>query len=172
MIEDRETSWIDVSVPIVFCQLEPRPRVHLIEHQIASDSIHGLRRVECSLSKDTARCYAPGSFGSAAYGCGVRFHPVRSRRRPASSPTRNARASLSFGVDRNLVRPVRVGAELAAALTKLFPGKFEIDAAGRLFGSADGVRRIKAGEDPAAVAASWSAAEARWRQLRAKYLLY
>ena len=32
--------------------------------------------------------------------------------------------------------------------------------------------RIKAGDDPAAIAASWSGAEARWRLLRAKYLLY
>jgi hypothetical protein len=28
------------------------------------------------------------------------------------------------------------------------------------------------GEDPGVVAASWAAAEARWRQTRAKYLLY
>jgi hypothetical protein len=41
-----------------------------------------------------------------------------------------------------------------------------------LFGSADGLRRIAAGEDPAAIAASWSTAESRWRLLRAKYLLY
>ena len=32
--------------------------------------------------------------------------------------------------------------------------------------------RAKAGEDPAAIAASWAGAEAAWRRLRAKYLLY
>jgi hypothetical protein len=31
---------------------------------------------------------------------------------------------------------------------------------------------VRAGDDPAAIAASWGAAEARWRLLRAKYLLY
>ena len=34
------------------------------------------------------------------------------------------------------------------------------------------IARIRAGDDPAAIAASWGAAEARWRLLRAKYLLY
>jgi hypothetical protein len=74
--------------------------------------------------------------------------------------------------DRNAVRPVRVGAEIASALIKLFPGKFEIDPSLRLFGSAAGLARIKNGDDPAAIAASWNAGEARWRLLRAKYLLY
>ena len=73
---------------------------------------------------------------------------------------------------RNAVRPVRVGVEIASALLKLFPGKFEIDSATRLFGSAAGLTRLKAGDDPAAIAGSWSGAEARWRLLRAKYLLY
>ena len=55
---------------------------------------------------------------------------------------------------------------------KLFPGKFEIDLAARLFGSTAGLDRLKAGDDPAAVASSWGVAESRWRLLRAKYLLY
>ena len=67
---------------------------------------------------------------------------------------------------------MRVGVEIASALVKLFPGKLEIDAAARLFGSTAGLARIKAGDDPAAIAQSWGAAEARWRLLRAKYLLY
>jgi hypothetical protein len=74
--------------------------------------------------------------------------------------------------DRNAIRPVRVGVEIASALVKLFPGKLEIDAAARLFGSTAGLARIKAGDDPAAIAQSWAAAEARWRLLRAKYVLY
>ena len=40
------------------------------------------------------------------------------------------------------------------------------------FGSADGLRRLKAGEDPASIAASGGAAEGRWRTMRAKYILY
>ena len=103
---------------------------------------------------------------------GVRFYPMRFT--PTASKFANEECQGVFIVvtDRQLLRPVRVGVELASALTKLFPGKFEIDLAARLFGSAAGIGRLKAGDDPATIAASWSAAEARWRLLRAKYLLY
>ena len=103
---------------------------------------------------------------------GVRFYPV------SFTPTASKFAGeLCGGVfivitDRQAVRPVRVGVEIAAALMKLFPGRLQINDAARLFGSADGLRRIAAGEDPAAIAASWGATESRWRLLRAKYLLY
>jgi len=103
---------------------------------------------------------------------GVRFYPVSFT--PASSKFANELCQGVFIVitDRAAVRPVRVGVELAAALLRLFPGRLDIDTAARLFGSAEGLTRLKAGEDPAEIAASWSAAEARWRLLRAKYLLY
>jgi hypothetical protein len=74
--------------------------------------------------------------------------------------------------DRTSLRPARLGLELAAALFALHPQQFEIDAAARLLGSRDALERIKKGEDPASVAASWSDGEARWRLMRAKYLLY
>ena len=38
-------------------------------------------------------------------------------------------------------------------------------------GVGGGLARARAGEDPAAIAASWAGAEAAWRRLRAKYLL-
>jgi uncharacterized protein YbbC (DUF1343 family) len=103
---------------------------------------------------------------------GVRFYPEQFT--PTSSKFANEVCQGVFIVvtDRNAVRPVRVGAEIASALVKLFPGKFEIDSAVRLFGSAAGLARIKSGDDPASIAASWNAGEARWRLLRAKYLLY
>jgi uncharacterized protein YbbC (DUF1343 family) len=74
--------------------------------------------------------------------------------------------------DRLVLRPVRVGVEIAAMLHKLYGSKFDLEAAERLFGSKDGLTRIRSGDDPAAIAASWGAGEARWRLLRAKYLLY
>jgi len=54
----------------------------------------------------------------------------------------------------------------------MYAASFELDGAERLFGSRDGIARIRAGEDPALIAASWGAAESRWRLLRAPYLLY
>jgi uncharacterized protein YbbC (DUF1343 family)/CubicO group peptidase (beta-lactamase class C family) len=103
---------------------------------------------------------------------GVRFYPEMFT--PTSSKFANEACQGVFMVitDRNAVRSVRVGVEIASALLTLFPGKFEVDSATRLFGSADGLTRLKAGDDPATIAASWSGAEGRWRLLRAKYLLY
>jgi uncharacterized protein YbbC (DUF1343 family)/CubicO group peptidase (beta-lactamase class C family) len=103
---------------------------------------------------------------------GVRFYPVRFT--PTTSTFANEACQGVFItiVDRDAVRPVRVGVEIASALLKLFPGALDVDRAARLFGSADGLARLKAGEDPATIAASWAEAEAKWRLLRAKYLLY
>jgi uncharacterized protein YbbC (DUF1343 family) len=109
---------------------------------------------------------------NARHLAGVRFYPVRFTPVAATFSGQDCGGVFIVVTDRAAVRPVRVGVEIASALVNLFPGQLKVDTAHRLFGSADGLARIAAGEDPAAVAASWAAAEARWRQLRAKYLLY
>ena len=103
---------------------------------------------------------------------GVRFYPVRFT--PTSSKFANTECQGVFIVvtDREAVRPVRVGAEIASALVKLFPGQLQIDAAARLFGSTAGIAQLKSGADGATVSTAWRTPEARWRLLRAKYLLY
>jgi uncharacterized protein YbbC (DUF1343 family) len=103
---------------------------------------------------------------------GVRFYPVRFT--PSSSKYANEECQGVFILisDRTALRPVRVGLEIASALQRLYPTKYEVDQAVRLLGAKDTITRIKSGDDPAAIAASWGAAEAKWRLLRAKYLLY
>jgi uncharacterized protein YbbC (DUF1343 family)/CubicO group peptidase (beta-lactamase class C family) len=103
---------------------------------------------------------------------GVSFYPVRFT--PTSSKFANEMCEGVFMMvlDRSAIRPVRVGVEIAAALVKLHGPAFEIDRAARLFGSKRGLARLKAGDDPARIAGAWVAGEARWRRLRAKYLLY
>ncbi len=103
---------------------------------------------------------------------GIRFYPVRFT--PASSKYANEECQGVFMVvtDRLAVRPVRVGAEVAAAISRLHGAQFQLEAAERLFGSKDNLARIRAGDDPSSLVSSWSPAEARWRLLRAKYLLY
>ena len=103
---------------------------------------------------------------------GVRFYPVRFT--PASSKYANEECQGVFIIvtDRTALRPVRVGLEIASALMRLYPTQYQLEQAARLFGSRDTLTRVKAGDDPAAIAASWDAAEAKWRLLRAKYLLY
>ncbi len=103
---------------------------------------------------------------------GARFYPVTFT--PTSSKFAGEVCQGVFIVvtDRVTLRPVRLGVELASALHTLHGATFQAEAAGRLFGSAAGVARIRAGDDPVAIASSWGPAEARWRLLRAKYLLY
>ncbi|HXG56446.1 MAG TPA: hypothetical protein VNJ03_13800, partial [Vicinamibacterales bacterium] len=102
----------------------------------------------------------------------VRFYPVRFT--PASSKYANEECQGVFMVvtDRLALRPVRLGAEVAAALSRLHGAHYQIEAAGKLFGSQENLARLRAGDDAATLVAGWSAAEARWRLLRGKYLLY
>jgi hypothetical protein len=73
--------------------------------------------------------------------------------------------------DRSALRPVRVGIEIAAALVARHGDRYRLENTDRLL-SRESFAKIAAGEDPGLVAASWGQAEARWRQVRARYLLY
>jgi uncharacterized protein YbbC (DUF1343 family) len=103
---------------------------------------------------------------------GVRFYPVSFT--PASSKYAKELCSGVFLVvtNRNALQPVRTGLEIAAAIAALHGGALKLENTDRLLGSRDALERVVRGEDPAAVAATWSGAEARWRQVRAKYLIY
>lgn len=103
---------------------------------------------------------------------GIRFYPVRFT--PTSSKYANQECQGVFMVvtDRTALRPVRVGAELAGAISQLHGQQYQLESAARLFGSAANLSRLRAGDDPASLLTGWSAAEARWRLLRAKYLIY
>jgi uncharacterized protein YbbC (DUF1343 family)/CubicO group peptidase (beta-lactamase class C family) len=103
---------------------------------------------------------------------GIRFYPVRFT--PASSKYAGQECQGVFMVitNRNALAPVRLGLEVAGALGTLFGEKYELVNTDRLLGSRDQLERVKRGEDPAVVASAWAGSEARWRRLRAKYLLY
>jgi uncharacterized protein YbbC (DUF1343 family) len=103
---------------------------------------------------------------------GIRFYPVTFT--PASSVHANQACQGVFFVvtNRDTLQPARVGLEIAAALWRLHGDQFDKRTSERLLGSRADFARAKAGEDPAAIAAGWASAEATWRRLRAKYLLY
>ena len=103
---------------------------------------------------------------------GVSFYPVTFTPTSSKFAKEVCQGVFILVLDRAAVRPVRVGVEIASALTKLHGPAFEIDRAARLFGSKRDLARIKAGDDAARIASSWAGAEARWRRIRAKYLLY
>jgi uncharacterized protein YbbC (DUF1343 family)/CubicO group peptidase (beta-lactamase class C family) len=103
---------------------------------------------------------------------GVRFYPIDFT--PEANPYSG---QICHGVsllvtERSAFKPVRTGLEIAAALYRLHPQLYRLDAARILLGSQDSIDRIRAGEDPALIAKSWSADESQWRQLCKPYLLY
>ena len=103
---------------------------------------------------------------------GVRFYPIAFT--PTSSKYAKEACQGVFMVvtNRTALQPVRLGLEIAGALWKLYGDRYQMETTERLLGSRQALERVKSGEDPARVAAGWATAEARWRQLRAKYLLY
>ncbi len=103
---------------------------------------------------------------------GIRFYPVTFT--PASSKYAAQACQGVFMVitNRSALQPVRVGLEIAGALFALFGERYQLENTDLLLGSRDSLERVKRGEDPAVVAARWGADEARWRRLRATYLLY
>jgi uncharacterized protein YbbC (DUF1343 family)/CubicO group peptidase (beta-lactamase class C family) len=103
---------------------------------------------------------------------GVRFYPVRFT--PASSVYAKEPCNGVFIViaDRNALRPVRLGVEIASAIFKLHPDRYDFKNTVRLLGSQASIDRIRRGDDPAEIARAWSADEENWRRVRAKYLIY
>jgi uncharacterized protein YbbC (DUF1343 family) len=65
-----------------------------------------------------------------------------------------------------------MGAELVAALWRLFPGEFAIDKVDRLLGNAQALAGLKAGDDAQTVAAAWASGVQAFEQARRPYLLY
>jgi len=104
---------------------------------------------------------------------GIRFYPV------TFTPSAGAKlGGQSCGgvfmivTNRDVLRPVRVGVEIASMLSKTYGRQFTLEDAATLLGSKATIQQIRAGVDPAAIAASWAADDKAWRATRAKYLLY
>jgi uncharacterized protein YbbC (DUF1343 family)/CubicO group peptidase (beta-lactamase class C family) len=103
---------------------------------------------------------------------GIGFYPVRFTPAASKYAGEECQGVHLIVTDRASLRPVRVGLEIASALSRLYGGRYDLESAERLFGSKEALTRVRAGDDPAAIASSWGPAEARWRLLRNQYLLY
>jgi uncharacterized protein YbbC (DUF1343 family)/CubicO group peptidase (beta-lactamase class C family) len=103
---------------------------------------------------------------------GIRFYPVTFTPTASKYASEACQGVFMVITDRAALQPVRVGLEIAGALGRLFGAAYKLENTERLMGSRDNLERVVNGDDPATVAATWAAGEARWRQLRSKYLLY
>jgi uncharacterized protein YbbC (DUF1343 family) len=74
--------------------------------------------------------------------------------------------------DRDALQPMRMGVEIASALAKLYPGKFDAAKMIELVGNTAAIKQMVAGTDAAAIVESWDKDLDAFRNVRAKYLLY
>jgi uncharacterized protein YbbC (DUF1343 family)/CubicO group peptidase (beta-lactamase class C family) len=103
---------------------------------------------------------------------GVRFVPV------TFTPTSNNYANQACGgvnvivTDRNLLDAPEMGVELAAALQRLYPDHWKIDHMLGILANHATFDALSRGDDPRSIAQSWQDDLQKFRELRAKYLLY
>ena len=74
--------------------------------------------------------------------------------------------------DRDAFVSIRVGLEIADALHRLYPERFQITKLTDLLGSQASVDALIAYQSPASIIASWASDLAAFRAMRAKYLIY
>ena len=74
--------------------------------------------------------------------------------------------------DRQAVRAMRMGMEIATILKKLYPEKFDPEKLVALVGNAETIRELQAGTPPERIEESWNADLNAFEQLRKKYFLY
>ena len=103
---------------------------------------------------------------------GVRFEPLRFRPTADVHADQDCRGVRLVLTDRGALDVGRLGVELMVALHRFYPQDFELAKTIRLLGSARTLARLKAGDDPADIAAGWEEELAVFRKLRAPYLLY
>jgi uncharacterized protein YbbC (DUF1343 family) len=70
------------------------------------------------------------------------------------------------------LQSMRMGLEIADALHRMYPDRFQLDKIVELLGSQSTVDRLKRGDAPADIVAGWSADLDKFRAMREKYLLY
>lgn len=103
---------------------------------------------------------------------GVRFEPDRFTPDSGLYKGELCQGARAVVTDRAALQTMRMGMEIAAALSKLYPGKFDVAKMVALVGNAATIERLTKGEAPTAIVAGWNKDLAAFRRMRAKYLLY
>jgi uncharacterized protein YbbC (DUF1343 family)/CubicO group peptidase (beta-lactamase class C family) len=177
----RRDDWFDATG---LSWVNPSPNMRNLNAAALYPAIGSIEGTNISVGRGTSAPFeqigAPWMDGAAVASAlnarhlpGVRLYPVTFTPAPgAKLADQVCRGVFLVVTDRVQLQPVRVGVEIAATLSALYGSRFTLEEAATLLGSKATIEKIRAGEDPAAIAGAWRADEARWRQVRAKYLLY
>jgi uncharacterized protein YbbC (DUF1343 family) len=103
---------------------------------------------------------------------GLRFESVRFIPRENPYNDESCQGVRIRITDRDSFRSMRMGLEIAEALNQMYPGQFQLEQVMTLLGSQSTIDRLKRGDAPQDIIASWSAALDKFRNMREKYLLY
>ena len=176
----RRQMWFsDTGLPWV----NPSPNLRSTAEEILYPGLEILQAGGVSVGRGTARPFevlgAPWIRGKelSAYLNrreipGVRFEPAK-----FTPDSGLYKGELCDGVkivltDRDALQTMRLGIEIASALGKLYPTKFEASKMIFLLGNAKTVKQLVDGDDPAAIVVTWDKDLEAFRKIRAKYLLY
>src|SRR3984893_8930355 len=175
----RRDYFDDTGLPWV----NPSPNLHSFRAEILYPGLEILQAGGVSVGRGTDRPFerfgAPWMRGAefADYlnrGSVPGVHFVQDRFAPDSGPFKREMCEGASVVvtDRASFESMRMGIEISAALAKLYPGNFDVTKIIALIGNAETIRKLKAGDAPAAIVASWSGDLEAFRKMHAKYLLY
>ena len=176
----RRRMWFsDTGLPWV----NPSPNLLSPEEEILYPGLEILQAGGVSVGRGTSHPFellgAPWVHGEqlAAYLNGRAIPGVRFEPQKITPDSGLYKGELCEGVrvvltDRDALQSMRMGIEIASALGKLYPGKFEAAKMIFLVGNAATLKQLADSKDPAAIVESWNKDLESFRKVRAKYLLY
>jgi uncharacterized protein YbbC (DUF1343 family)/CubicO group peptidase (beta-lactamase class C family) len=103
---------------------------------------------------------------------GVRFVPVTFTPSSGTYTGKTCRGVNVIVTDRNLLDSPELGIELASALNKLYPDNWKIDTMIGLLANQEAFDALVHGDDPRSIAQAWQEDLQKFREVRAKYLIY
>ena len=103
---------------------------------------------------------------------GVRFVPVFFTPVSSMYAHENCGGVSLLLTDRNALDAPELGIEIASALQKLYPDRFELSGLDSLMVNKASLDALASGEDPRRVAEQWRDAVVRFEAIRSKYLIY
>lgn len=103
---------------------------------------------------------------------GVQFEPEKFTPTAALYKGERCEGVRAVLTNRNSLEPMRMGIEIASALRKLHPDKFDPSKMIELVGNATTIKQLVGGVAPAAIVARWGRDLEEFRKVRARYLLY
>ncbi|MEJ7617041.1 MAG: hypothetical protein WKF30_08800, partial [Pyrinomonadaceae bacterium] len=103
---------------------------------------------------------------------GARFVPLKFTPRASVFANEECGGVNIIITNRAAFRPIAAGFEIAAALRLLYPQEWKADGYARLLANQETLNLIKSGAAPGEIARTWQAALSKFREARAKALLY